>query len=91
MTGWASADGAVRLLESLDLNCPCGSRWAAITSEWEECCREEGFCDREPVYCRARRCWLCGHSWNEVLSWDDRHRPRWIYDGETIWPSSAAS
>ena len=67
-------------------NCQCGSSYAAITSEWEECCREEGFCNRESIHCRAARCWLCGHSWNEVLSKDERDNPAWIYDGESIWP-----
>ena len=67
------------------VDCRCGSQWAAITSEWEECCREEGFCKREAVQCRARRCWLCGATWYEVLSRDERGRPTWIYDGEPTW------
>ena len=77
---------AIRELPVDSVHCRCGSLWAAITSEWEECCREEGFCRREPVHARSRRCWLCGRSWMEVLSKDERERPLWIYDGELIWP-----
>jgi hypothetical protein len=59
-------------------DCPCGSRWIAVTSEWEEYCGES---DCQPVYCRGRSCWGCGRRWNEVLS--ENGVEEWIWDGDT--------